>query len=117
MLGGSTGLNLMAWNRASKIEYDAWQSFSGPGGWNWSNILPFMRKSEAVNKNLSNPFPGITPAEEKLAEAEYLISDGFTGNVKVSIRSKRSFHKKLRVSYSHHLMFCTRTLFSLSWRL
>ena len=83
MLGGSTGLNLMAWNRASKIEYDAWQGFSGVTGWNWSNILPFMRKSEAVNKNFSNPFPGITPAQEAAAAAQYLVVDGLTGNTKV----------------------------------
>ena len=83
MLGGSTGLNLMAWNRASKLEYDAWQSFSGVTGWNWSNILPFMIRSEAVDRNFSNPFPGITSAQEAEAATEYLFVDGLTGNARV----------------------------------
>jgi GMC oxidoreductase len=31
MLGGSSGLNFLVWNRASMYEYDAWEALGNPG--------------------------------------------------------------------------------------
>jgi choline dehydrogenase-like flavoprotein len=45
VLGGSSALNLMVWNRASVAEYDAWEEFENPG-WNWSSFSESMIKSE-----------------------------------------------------------------------
>ena len=47
MLGGSSGLSYLAWNRASKPEYDAWEDLGNPG-WNWKGLLPNFLKSENV---------------------------------------------------------------------
>ncbi|KAL0959318.1 hypothetical protein HGRIS_014580 [Hohenbuehelia grisea] len=60
MLGGSSGLNLMAWNRGSKAEYDAWDSFAPGGGWNWNGLQSYFAKSQNVAKNQQNPYPGAT---------------------------------------------------------
>lgn len=45
VLGGSSALNLMTYDRASKSEYDAWEDLGNPG-WNWKNMVAYMKKSE-----------------------------------------------------------------------
>ncbi|KAB5522900.1 choline dehydrogenase [Coniochaeta sp. 2T2.1] len=45
VLGGSTALNLMTYDRASTPEYDAWEEL-GNRGWNWKSMLKYMTKSE-----------------------------------------------------------------------
>jgi choline dehydrogenase-like flavoprotein len=37
-LGGTSALNYMAWNRASKDDYDAWEALGNPG-WGWEGLL------------------------------------------------------------------------------
>ncbi|KAJ7234408.1 alcohol oxidase [Mycena rebaudengoi] len=56
MLGGSTGINLFAWDRASKAEYDAWQLFASDSDWNFDNLLPYFLKSETINMKNSDKF-------------------------------------------------------------
>ena len=38
VLGGSSALNFMTWNRGCKEDYDAWQKL-GNEGWGWDGIL------------------------------------------------------------------------------
>lgn len=38
VLGGTSALNYMAWNRASKDDYDAWEAL-GNEGWGWEGLL------------------------------------------------------------------------------
>ena len=38
VLGGSSALNFMMWNRGSKEDYDAWENL-GNEGWDWENML------------------------------------------------------------------------------
>lgn len=38
VLGGTSALNFMTWNRASKEDYDAWESLGNPG-WGWDSLL------------------------------------------------------------------------------
>ena len=38
VLGGTSALNYMAWNRASKEDYDAWADL-GNLGWGWDDLL------------------------------------------------------------------------------
>ncbi|EWC47253.1 hypothetical protein DRE_03372 [Drechslerella stenobrocha 248] len=45
VLGGSTALNFMVWDRAAKAEYDAWEDI-GNHGWAWGTILKYMLKVE-----------------------------------------------------------------------
>ncbi|KAI0749620.1 alcohol oxidase [Daedaleopsis nitida] len=48
MLGGSSGLNFMAWDRGSGQEYDVWETL-GATGWNWDSMLPYFKKTETVS--------------------------------------------------------------------
>ncbi|KAM7194147.1 hypothetical protein V8F20_008067 [Naviculisporaceae sp. PSN 640] len=45
VLGGSSALNFMTWNRAAKGDYDDWEALGNPG-WGWDGLLPFFKKSE-----------------------------------------------------------------------
>ncbi|EUC63655.1 glucose oxidase [Rhizoctonia solani AG-3 Rhs1AP] len=44
-LGGTSAINSMVLDRASKIEYDAWEKLGNPG-WNWNSLLPYMKAAE-----------------------------------------------------------------------
>jgi choline dehydrogenase-like flavoprotein len=37
-VGGTSALNYMAWNRASRDDYDAWEAL-GNQGWGWDSLL------------------------------------------------------------------------------
>jgi choline dehydrogenase-like flavoprotein len=54
VLGGSSALNLLIWDRASKPEYDLWEKVGNPG-WNWNSMIAAMNKAE----NFTNPGPPI----------------------------------------------------------
>jgi choline dehydrogenase-like flavoprotein len=45
VLGGSSALNLMTWDRTSMAELDAWEKL-GNKGWNWKNLYSAMLKAE-----------------------------------------------------------------------
>ncbi|KAF2822969.1 choline dehydrogenase mitochondrial precursor [Ophiobolus disseminans] len=45
VLGGSSALNLMTWDRTSVAELDAWEKL-GNKGWNWKSLYPAMLKAE-----------------------------------------------------------------------
>lgn len=38
VLGGTSAINFMTWNRASRADYDAWESLGNPG-WGWDGLL------------------------------------------------------------------------------
>ena len=52
VLGGTSALNLIIWDRGSKPEYDAWGEVGNPG-WNWDSMIAAMNKAE----NFTNPGP------------------------------------------------------------
>lgn len=45
MLGGSSGINYMAWVRGHPGDFDHWAAL-GADGWSYDEVLPFFRKSE-----------------------------------------------------------------------
>jgi choline dehydrogenase-like flavoprotein len=45
VLGGTSALNLLVWNRATVNEYNAWEELGNPG-WNFKNMYPAMLKAE-----------------------------------------------------------------------
>ncbi|GAB1318393.1 hypothetical protein MFIFM68171_08603 [Madurella fahalii] len=45
VLGGSSALNFMTWNRGSKEDYDAWEEL-GNTGWGWESLLPYFKRAE-----------------------------------------------------------------------
>jgi choline dehydrogenase-like flavoprotein len=50
VLGGSSALNYLCYDRASKAEYDSWGAL-GNAGWNWNSMIQAMVKSENFTGN------------------------------------------------------------------
>lgn len=42
VLGGTSALNFLGWNRASRHDYDAWAEL-GCTGWGWDDLLSVLR--------------------------------------------------------------------------
>jgi choline dehydrogenase-like flavoprotein len=72
MLGGSTGINYMAYVRGHPGDFDAWAS-SGATGWSYGEVLPYFIKSE-----------DLAPSSEIAVDAE---AHGSGGPLGVSVRS------------------------------
>ncbi|CAG8949786.1 hypothetical protein HYFRA_00004109 [Hymenoscyphus fraxineus] len=45
VVGGSTKLNRMVFDRGAKSDYDRWESL-GNSGWGWDALLPYFKKNE-----------------------------------------------------------------------
>ncbi|KAF8993252.1 GMC oxidoreductase-domain-containing protein [Cyathus striatus] len=87
LLGGSSGLNLLAFGRGSKPEYDAWKTFISDSGWDWNSLLPFFEKSESVAKVPENPFANFTLDPKSFLIRSSPRSNGLNGPVAVSFDS------------------------------
>jgi choline dehydrogenase len=72
MLGGSSGLNYMAYVRGHPGDFDSWAE-GGATGWSYAEVLPYFRKSEGLN-----------PCEEIVIDGEAHNASGPLG---VSVRS------------------------------
>jgi choline dehydrogenase len=72
MLGGSSGLNYMAYVRGHPADFDSWAE-SGAAGWSYAEVLPYFRKSE-----------GLTPCKDVVIDPE---AHGARGPLGVSVRS------------------------------
>src|SRR5438093_118882 len=72
MLGGSSGLNYMAYVRGHPGDFDSWAE-RGATGWSYADVLPYFRKSE-----------GLAPSNEILIDEPAHNSSGPLG---VSVRS------------------------------
>ncbi|CAE6384771.1 unnamed protein product, partial [Rhizoctonia solani] len=53
IVGGSSGINGMAFDRGSKVDYDAWEKLGNPG-WNWEALLSNMKAAEHFT--IADPF-------------------------------------------------------------
>ncbi|KAK0520317.1 hypothetical protein OC842_007142 [Tilletia horrida] len=76
VLGGSSALNFLVWDRAAAQEYNAWEEL-GNKGWNWNNMYKYMRKSE----QFSAPSAG---QQDKLNLRPVASDYGSSGPIKVS---------------------------------
>ena len=72
MLGGSSGLNYMAYVRGHPGDFDSWEQ-GGATGWSYADVLPYFRKSE-----------GLEMCEQIVIDPE---AHSTTGPLGVSVRS------------------------------
>lgn len=63
VLGGTSAMNYMIWNRASEVEYNTWDSILGNTGWNWDSISAASKASE----HFFAPIPDVPAATYNLS--------------------------------------------------
>lgn len=81
MLGGSSALNAMTWNRASALEYESWNLFAEEGDWTWSSMLRYMKNALSTVQDQVNVFVNITGATG--LEGDSADFEGFAGPINV----------------------------------
>ncbi|KAJ0383348.1 hypothetical protein COL922a_010657 [Colletotrichum nupharicola] len=54
-LGGGTIINGAAWARGHKVDYNIWAQRVGDERWSYEGQLPYMRKTETLFDNSTNP--------------------------------------------------------------
>ncbi|KAJ7503684.1 alcohol oxidase [Mycena galericulata] len=66
MVGGSTGINAMVWQRGSREDYDSWSQVIGNDKtWSFEGLLPYFKKTENwTPPTLKDPGEVVTPALE-----------------------------------------------------
>ncbi|KAK9774554.1 hypothetical protein AB5N19_07049 [Seiridium cardinale] len=87
VLGGTSALNFMTWNRASREDYDAWKEL-GNEGWGWDDLLPYFKKSERFH----------TPEQANKEDNSLYYDDkavGKAGPVQISYASEYSASHRL----------------------
>jgi choline dehydrogenase len=72
MLGGSSGINYMAYVRGHPGDFDSWAA-GGAAGWSYDEVLPYFKKSE-----------GLAPSGDIIIDAEAHSTQGPVG---VSVRA------------------------------
>jgi choline dehydrogenase len=72
MLGGSSGINYMAYVRGHPADFDSWAA-GGAEGWSYDDVLPYFKKSE-----------GLAPSGDIVVDAEAHNTQGPLG---VSVRA------------------------------
>ncbi|KAI0158100.1 GMC oxidoreductase [Xylariaceae sp. FL1272] len=89
VLGGSSALNLLTWNRGSKEDYDAWETL-GNKGWGWNDLLPFFKKSE--NFHVPNK-------DTQLANREHYDHDAIGSNGPVNVSYAKNYSATHQLCY------------------
>ncbi|PVF98832.1 alcohol oxidase [Serendipita vermifera] len=82
VVGGSSALNYLVFNRGSKAEYDAWAEI-GNDGWGWDSLTPsFKASSNYTAIKQEDVFPGALSANESTAQEASFV--GTEGTIQVS---------------------------------
>ncbi|KAF8500891.1 alcohol oxidase [Russula emetica] len=78
VLGGSSAINSMVWQRGSRADYDVWGTTLGNGDeWTFEELLPFFTRSENwTAPSASAPALFTLTSAQKQALAEFHGSDG-----------------------------------------
>lgn len=76
LLGGSSSVNYVVYNRGSSDDFDRWANVTGDPGWSWNALQPYMKK----NERLTPPSDGHNTTGQFIPDAH-----GFNGTLLTSL--------------------------------
>ncbi|MEM6988043.1 MAG: GMC family oxidoreductase, partial [Pseudomonadota bacterium] len=80
LLGGSTSINGMVYNRGQRDDFDHWGALGNPG-WSYQDVLPYFRKSERFDGPASQARGANGPLCIGRPEQPNPLCDAFTQSV------------------------------------
>ncbi|KAI0033867.1 alcohol oxidase [Vararia minispora EC-137] len=94
VLGGSTAINVMAYCRGSRDDYDRWARVTGDYGWSWDSLFPYILNLDRV-----------TPSADGHSTAGQFNPDvhGHTGLLNISLANYFIEPGALSINASHEL--------------
>ena len=78
VVGGSSSINMMAYVRGHRDDYDRWQR-NGLDGWSYAHVLPYFRRAENFEDGESLYRGGNGPLHVRRGKAADPINDAFLG--------------------------------------
>jgi choline dehydrogenase len=76
VLGGSTSINAMIYNRGNPMDYDGWAE-DGLPDWDYAHVLPYFRKTETFADGANEWRGGDGPVQISRCRAEHKLFDAF----------------------------------------
>ncbi len=58
VLGGSSSINGMIWQRGNPMDYERWSKDQGMENWDYAHCLPYFKRMETCIADPNNPFRG-----------------------------------------------------------
>ena len=58
VLGGSSSINGMIWQRGNPMDYERWSKDQGMENWDYAHCLPYFKRMETCLADPNNPFRG-----------------------------------------------------------
>ena len=77
LIGGSSSINAMIWNRGNPMDYEGWASKAGLQKWDWAHVLPYFKKLETFEEGESDYHGGDGPMKINRAKAKHKLYDAF----------------------------------------
>lgn len=77
LVGGSSSINAMIWNRGNPLDYEGWAEKAGLVDWSWSRVLPYFRKLETFEDGPNEYRGGDGPMRINRAQARHKLFESF----------------------------------------
>ena len=77
LVGGSSSINAMIWNRGNPMDYEGWAHKVGLTGWDWAHVLPYFKKLETFEDGESDYHGGDGPMRINRAQAKHRLFDAW----------------------------------------
>lgn len=76
VLGGGSSINVTAWTRGRRADYDRWAAL-GCTGWDYASVLPYFRRSETFHGPASDFRGDRGPQHVSYSSIDHPINDAF----------------------------------------
>ncbi|MDF2116268.1 GMC family oxidoreductase N-terminal domain-containing protein [Roseiarcaceae bacterium H3SJ34-1] len=84
VLGGSHSINVMAYTRGDRGDYDRWARDEGAAGWSYKEVLPYFKRSETWEEGENKWRGGSGPVHTRWGRAQDPLFDAWVEAGKAS---------------------------------